>query len=100
VAAGIVDDDRMRDTVLAELPGGAAGALVARTGLVDPDMDRDAVILGAVDWGERGAQSTVASHPSQCVTTSTRPKPPLCSEASAINPAPRAMAVFAVFCSQ
>jgi hypothetical protein len=29
--------------------------LVARTGLVDPDMDRDAVIVGAVDRGERGA---------------------------------------------
>ena len=55
MAAGIVDDDRVRDAVLAEFPGGQAGALVARPGLVDPDMDRDAVVMGAVDRRERGA---------------------------------------------
>ena len=55
VAAGIVDDDRVRDAVLAELPGGEAGALVARPGLVDPDMDRDAVVMGAIDRRQRGA---------------------------------------------
>jgi len=60
-------------------------------------MDRDAVIAGTVDVGERGARSTVASHPAlQCVITSTRPKPPLCSEASVINPVPRAM-LFSLF---
>jgi hypothetical protein len=32
VTAGIVDDDRVRNTVLAELPGGEARALVARPG--------------------------------------------------------------------
>ena len=42
VAAGVVDDDRVRHAVLAQLPGGQAGALVARAGLVHPDMDRDA----------------------------------------------------------
>ena len=39
----------------AELPGGEAGALVARPGLVDPDMHRDARIVGAVDRRQRGA---------------------------------------------
>jgi len=46
---------RSRDAVLAELPGGQTGALVARAGLVDPDMDRNALIVGTVDRRERGA---------------------------------------------
>ena len=41
--------------VLAELPGGQAGALVARPGFVDPDMDRDAGIMGAIDRRQRRA---------------------------------------------
>src|SRR5215469_465142 len=53
VAAGIVDNDGVRHALLAELPGGEAGALVAWPRLVDPDMDRDAVMVGAVDRGER-----------------------------------------------
>src|SRR5262249_54434527 len=55
MAAGIVDDYGVRDAMLAELPGGEAGALVARPGLVDPDMDRHPLIVGAVNRGERGA---------------------------------------------
>src|SRR5580692_2517306 len=101
LAAGIVDDDRMRDAVLAELPGGQAGALVARTGLVDPDMDRDALIVGAVDRGERGAPVDGGEPPGIAMRHNLdRPKPPLCSKATAINSVPRAMAVLAVFCSQ
>jgi hypothetical protein len=48
VAAGIVDDDRMRDAVFAELPGCEARTLIARAGLVYPDMDQDAVIVGEI----------------------------------------------------
>ena len=43
------------DPVLAELPGGEAGALVARPGLVDPDMERDAGIMRAIDRRQRRA---------------------------------------------
>jgi hypothetical protein len=50
VAAGIVDDDRMRDAVFAELPGCEARTLIARAGLVYPDMDRDAVIVGEISF--------------------------------------------------
>src|SRR5690606_11152201 len=42
VTAGIVGDHGVRHAVLAELPGGQAGPLVARPGLVDPDVDRAA----------------------------------------------------------
>ena len=31
-----------------------AGGHLMREGLVDPDMDRDALVVGAVDWSERG----------------------------------------------
>ena len=49
VAAGVVGDHRMADAVMAELPGGERGALVARPRLVDPDMDADALVMGHVD---------------------------------------------------
>src|SRR5205823_11660794 len=52
MAAGIVGDNGMRDPMLAELPGGQTGALVARPCLVDPDMHRDAGIVGAVNGGQ------------------------------------------------
>ena len=99
--AGVVDDDGVRNTVLAELPGGEAGALIARPGLVDPDMDRNTLVVGAVNRGERSAPVGSGKPPAlQCVSTPTRAKPPLCSQGTAINPVPRAMAVLAVFCSQ
>ena len=41
MAAGIVGDHGVRHAVLAELPGGERGALVARPRLVDPDMDAE-----------------------------------------------------------
>src|SRR5882672_10467293 len=53
--AGIVGNDRMRDAVLPQFPGGEAGALVARPGFVDPDMEGDALVMGAVDRRERRA---------------------------------------------
>ena len=37
--------------MFAEFPGGEAGALVARAGLVDPNMDRNALVVGTVDRG-------------------------------------------------
>src|SRR5258707_733398 len=55
MAADIVDDDGVRDAVLAELPGGQAGALVARPRLVDPDMNGNPVVMRAEHGGERGA---------------------------------------------
>ncbi len=55
MAAGIVDDDGMRHAVLAQFPGGEAGALIARPGLVDPDMERDAAIMRQIDRRERRA---------------------------------------------
>ena len=48
MACGIVRDDRMRNPVLPELPRGQASPLIARAGLVDPDMHRDARIVGRV----------------------------------------------------
>src|SRR6516225_12076939 len=48
VTGGVVDDHRMWNTVLRELPSGEPGALVARPRLVDPDMHRDSVVMGAI----------------------------------------------------
>ena len=45
----------MRHAVLAEFPGGERGALVARAGLVDPDMERDTGVVRGVDRRQRGA---------------------------------------------
>ena len=47
VAAGIVRDHRVRHRLLAELPGGERGTLVARAGLVDPHMKRQALACTA-----------------------------------------------------
>src|SRR5215469_11980644 len=43
----------MRDAVLAQFPGGEAGALIARPGLVDPDMNGNALVMRAID-GSKG----------------------------------------------
>ena len=53
VAASVVNDDRVRHAVLAKLPGGQAGTLVAGPGLVNPNVDRDACIVRFVDWCQR-----------------------------------------------
>ena len=49
MAAGIVGHDGVRHAVILQLPGGQRGALVARPRLVDPDMDRQALVMGAID---------------------------------------------------
>ena len=55
MAAGIVGDDGMRHPVLRQFPGGEARPLVARPGLVDPDMQRNPVLMRAIDRRQRGA---------------------------------------------
>ena len=55
MAAGVIDDDRMGDTVLAEFPRRQCSALVARPRLVDPDMHGDAGIMRLVDGRGGGA---------------------------------------------
>ena len=55
VAPGVVDDHGVRHAVLEKLPGGEAGALVARTGLVHPDVQVHAALEGGEDRAERGA---------------------------------------------
>src|SRR5208337_4680645 len=49
VAAGVVDDQRMRGSVMNELPGGERRALVARPSLVDIDVDRYPLLHREVD---------------------------------------------------
>src|SRR2546427_12292817 len=56
MTAGIVGNDGVRHAMLAELPGGERGALVAWARLVDPDMDRYPAIMRRIDRCSRGAQ--------------------------------------------
>jgi hypothetical protein len=94
-------DNRVGDAVLAEFPSGKAGALIARPGLVDPHMDRNAFVMRAVDRGEGGAPVDGGEPAGIAMRHNLdRPKPPLCSQATAINPAPRAMAVFSFFAAK
>ena len=98
---GVVDDDRVRYAVPREFPGGEARALIARPGIVDPDMDGNAILMSAIDRRQCSPQSTVASQPAlQCVSTLTLPSDGLFCQASAISSAQCSMAVFAVFCRQ
>src|SRR5215470_16014701 len=53
MATGIVRDDSMWNAVMGELPGGQRSPLVARTGLVDPDMDADAAVVSRIDRRRR-----------------------------------------------
>ena len=55
MAAGIVRDHRVRHAVMAEFPGGERSALIARPGLVDPDMNLQAAIMRQIDRRRRGA---------------------------------------------
>ncbi len=41
--------------MMAEFPRGEAGALIARTSLIDPDMHRDTRIVCAINWCRRGS---------------------------------------------
>src|SRR5665213_725289 len=56
MATGIVRDHRMRDIMMAEFPGGERGALVAGTGLVDPDMNGETAIMRQVNWRGCGSE--------------------------------------------
>ena len=66
----------------AQLPGGERRALIARPGLVDPDMDRDAAIMGQVDRRQRGAPVdrrqpagvAVGEHVDRTVLAGVRPR--------------------------
>lgn len=55
VTAGVVGDDSVGDILMGEFPSGEAGALVARSGFVDPDVDGDAGEVGGVDGSGGGA---------------------------------------------
>src|SRR5262245_47371348 len=55
MAAGIVGDQRVRHAMRAELERGERGALIARSRLVDPNMQVDALVEGAIDRRERRA---------------------------------------------
>jgi hypothetical protein len=57
MAAGVVGDHGVRHAVMAELPGGQRGALVARPGLIDPDMDGEATVVREID--RRGRRAPV-----------------------------------------
>jgi len=49
VTTGVVGDDGMLDTVLAKFPGCQAGSLVEGAGLIHPDMDIKAVVIGSIN---------------------------------------------------
>ena len=51
----VVDDHRVRDTHLAQLEGGQAGPLIARAGLIDPDMDIDSCVPCSINRGSSAA---------------------------------------------
>ena len=53
MAAGVVGDHRVRHAVMAEFPGGQRSALIARPGLVDPDVNREAAIVRQIDRRRR-----------------------------------------------
>ncbi len=55
MAAGVIDDQVMRDAVAVQLPRGQLRALVAGAGFIDKDMHRDACSVGVVDRAGRGA---------------------------------------------
>ncbi len=55
VPAGVVRDDGVRHAVRAQFEGGERRALVARAGLVHPDMDGKPGVMRHIDRRERGA---------------------------------------------
>jgi hypothetical protein len=62
MASGIVRDHGMRHAAMQKLPGGERGALVAGSGLIDPDMDFQAALVREIP-AVAGPQSTAASQP-------------------------------------
>ncbi|MGY4283591.1 hypothetical protein ACVWXO_002811 [Bradyrhizobium sp. LM2.7] len=55
--ARVVRNHRVRHAVMTELPRRERGALVARAGLVDPDVDLDAALMRQID--RRGRRAPV-----------------------------------------
>src|SRR6266496_1932481 len=53
--AGAVRDNRMRHTMLTELPGSQLRALASRSRLVDPNMNRQPAIVRSVNWCQGGS---------------------------------------------
>ena len=54
MAAGIVNNHRMRHTMLGQFPRGKTGPLVAGARLINPDMDRNTGIMGRINRGRGG----------------------------------------------
>src|SRR5579883_3055067 len=55
MAAGIVDDNCMRHTMLAKLPSRERGALIARPRFINPNMQSDSFVMRHVNWRGGGA---------------------------------------------
>ncbi len=55
VATDVIGNNGMRNPVTPELPCRQARPLIARTGFVDPNMNRQTVIEGLVNGGKRGS---------------------------------------------
>ncbi len=55
VAAGVVGNHAVRHALFAQLEGGQARALVARPGLIHPDVDGQTLCVRQVDRRQRGA---------------------------------------------
>jgi len=49
MAAGVIDDNRVWDSLLSEFPGSQAGTLVSRSGLVDPDVNINSLLESRID---------------------------------------------------
>jgi hypothetical protein len=57
MTAGVVRDDGVRHTLLLEFPRGEPCPLIARAGLIHPNMHRDALILRRID--RRGGAAVI-----------------------------------------
>src|SRR6266436_10082101 len=49
MTAGVIRDYGMRHAVMTELPGGERGSLIARAGLVDPNMDSMTAVVRQIN---------------------------------------------------
>src|SRR5450631_2653775 len=55
MSAGIVDDNCVGHTVLAEFPSSQGCSLIAWASLIDPDMHRDAAVVGLINGCSGGS---------------------------------------------
>ena len=67
VAGGDVRDERVRDAGLGQLPGGQPRALEVRPGLVDPDVDGAAGVVGRLDDPEGRPELAARERPGVAV---------------------------------